>query len=281
MLDNLICPISNIRIDRNVVRINGFITTCLLAAYVYTGSPWIIVPVGLDYVIRAMMKGPTSPMAHFARFVAKRLGIPYRAMDKAPKVFASRIGVCFAMGGAITYFVAPWISPWLAGTLAVFTTLESVFDLCVGCVVYTYIALPLYKARDAVKSIPLFRNLEEPMLVAVAEGFRSVQIPKDTRIITEGEPGNEMFVIRDGQVEVYHEGQAPITTYKKGNFFGEMALLTGNPRNASVRAITPVVALNLQKSDFDGLLQKHHGMREILEKTAAERMALEESQKVI
>ena len=149
MMLDLVCPVSNVKIDRNVVRTNGLLTTLCLAAYVRTHSPWIIVPVGLDYVLRASMSAPASPMTRLARLVAKAVGLPYRAMDQAPKVFASRIGVCFALGAAITHFAFPAAAPWLAGTLAVFTTLESVFDLCVGCVVYTYIALPLLRARDA------------------------------------------------------------------------------------------------------------------------------------
>ena len=279
MLDNLVCPISNVRIDRNVVRTNGFITTLALVAYVVTRAPWIIVPIGLDYALRTMMRGPTSPMTHLAKWVARLLGFSFRAMDKAPKVFASRIGVCFALGAATTHFIAPRVAPWLAGALAIFTTLESVFDLCVGCVVYTYIALPLYRARDAVKSIPLFSGLEEPMLVALAEGFESVEFAQGTRIVSEGEPGSEMFVLRAGEVEVYRDRpdakHTVLATYKPRDYFGEMALLTGNARNANVRALTPVVALQLKKTDFDGLLEKHPTMRALLERTAAERVANE------
>ena len=147
---NLVCPVSNVRVDRNVVRLNGLVTTLCLVAYVVTGSPLIIVPIALDYVLRALMAGPTSPMTHLARGLARVLRLPYRAMDKAPKVFASRIGVCFAAASAITHFAAPGASLWIAGALAVFTSLESIGDLCVGCVVYTYIALPLFRVRDAV-----------------------------------------------------------------------------------------------------------------------------------
>ncbi|MFO0547587.1 MAG: DUF4395 domain-containing protein [Polyangiaceae bacterium] len=149
---NLVCPVSTISIDRNVVRTNGLITTLGLAAYVVTGSAWLIVPIGLDYVLRAMMEGPTSPMTHLARGVASALRLPKRSMDKASKVFASRIGVCFALGAAIAHFVAPTASLWLAAALAVFTTLESVFDLCVGCVVYTYVALPLRRAAEVARA---------------------------------------------------------------------------------------------------------------------------------
>lgn len=148
MMWNVVCPISNVRIDRNVVRVNGLITTLCLVAYVNTRAPWIIVPIGLDYVLRAAASAPTSPMTRLARAAARAIRLPYREMDQAPKIFASRIGTFFALGAAIAHFIAPAASPWLAGTLAAFTTLESVFDLCVGCVVYTYLALPLRRAYD-------------------------------------------------------------------------------------------------------------------------------------
>lgn len=281
MLDNLVCPISNVRIDRNVVRVNGLITTGLLVAYVFTRSPWLAVPIALDFVLRARMSGPTSPMTHLAGLVARGLRLPPRAMDKAPKVFASRLGLCLAMGAAITHFVAPAAAPWLAGTLAVFAGLESIFDFCVACVLYTYIALPLYRAREAAKSIPLFSALEEPMLVSVAEGFQAVEVAEGEVIVTEGEPGNEMFVIQSGEVEVYHEGgdgsRRVFATYKARDYFGEMALLSGNPRSASVRARTRVSVLRLRRSDFDTLLEKYPGMAAILERTAAERRARDAS----
>jgi CRP-like cAMP-binding protein len=127
------------------------------------------------------------------------------------------------------------------------------------------------------RAVPLFRDLSEPMLEGLAKRFQSIQIPKGTRIIAEGDPGSEMFVLCGGQVEVYREGfKSILATYERGNFFGEMALLTGNPRTASVRTRTPVLILKLQKSDFEALLQEHPGMREILERTVADRLAREE-----
>ena len=111
--------------------------------------------------------------------------------------------------------------------------------------------------------------------------FRTVRFPEGTRVVTEGEAGNEMYMVCTGRVEVYRDGPDGVRTalavYEPGQFFGEMALLSGAPRNASVRALTPVLALKLLKSELDALLQKHPGMREILERTAAERLARPET----
>lgn len=275
MLDDLVCPVSNVRIDRNVVRTNGLITTLLLVTYVVLPTAWIAVPVGLDYVLRAQMHAPASPMTRVAQGVARVLRLPPRPMDKASKVFASRIGVCFAMGVALCHVAAPAVARWLAGTLAVFTALESVFDLCVGCVVYTHVALPLYRAREAVRAIPLFQRLEDPMLVAVANGFRFEALPADTRLVTAGEPGDRLFVLRAGEVEVFREeggGRQVIATQGPGSFFGELALLSAGPRTASVRSLTPISVLVLRRDDFEALTSRHPGMRAMVERAAAERI---------
>ena len=149
MMRNLVCPVSTLRVDRNAVRVTGLLSTLALVAYVVTRSPFVIVPLGLDYLVRTVMAAPPSPLAQLGRTIARLLRLPAQPIDKAPKVFAARIGVCFALAAAVTHFLAPAAAPCLAGTLAVFTLLEGGFDFCVGCVVYTYVALPLWGPRDA------------------------------------------------------------------------------------------------------------------------------------
>ncbi len=85
-------------------------------------------------------------------------------------------------------------------------------------------------------------------------------------------------MIQTGEVEVFHDGPdggKVVTRYKKGEHFGEMALLSGHRRVASVRAVTAVTAFKLRKSDVDELFSKYEGMRAMLEKTAAERLEQE------
>lgn len=273
MLDDLVCPVSNVRVDRNAVRVTGFVTTLLLLLYVWTRSPLIAVPLGLDYALRAVMSAPPSPVARLGQAVARALGLPRRPMDKAPKVFASRIGVCFAMGVAITHFAAPAVAPWLAGVLAVFTALESIGDLCVGCVVYTYVALPLYRAREAISRVPLFADLEEQMLPDLIDAFEPVRFEAGAVLLREGEHGDTMFVVQSGQVGTFRTGpdgmEVPLHTYGPRAFFGEMSLLTGAPRVASARALGPVSALRLSRADVERAMEKHTRMRSILERTAA------------
>jgi hypothetical protein len=141
---NVACPVSSVQIDRNVVRTAGLLSSVGLAAYVMTGSALFIVPIALDYVVRAMGDGMASPLTIAARRLAAALALPYRPTDQAPSAFASRIGVWLAVGAALAHFVVPAAALWLAGTLAFVAGLESVLDFCAA-----YVALPTRLSHEA------------------------------------------------------------------------------------------------------------------------------------
>ena len=77
-----------------------------------------------------------------------------------------------------------------------------------------------------------------------------------TVIAREGEPGVGLFVIVDGEAEVTIGGKKK-ATLGPGEFFGEIALLDGGPRTATVTAITDVKLLGLTEWVFRGLMQEH------------------------
>ncbi|MBK5295241.1 MAG: cyclic nucleotide-binding domain-containing protein, partial [Acidobacteriia bacterium] len=75
-------------------------------------------------------------------------------------------------------------------------------------------------------------------------------------IFHQGDVGNSVYVIRQGECEVVRgsdQGETHLATLKAGEYFGEMALLSGAGRNATVRASTPVNVLLIAKADFDQL----------------------------
>ena len=78
-------------------------------------------------------------------------------------------------------------------------------------------------------------------------------------VFREGDPGEEMYVIRSGKVRVFGERQGKETTFcvlNRSDFFGEMALLTGSPRTATAQAVGSVELLVVSKTQFDALLQE-------------------------
>ncbi len=141
-MKTLICPISAQRISRHVVRLTGLMMASMIALYLLTGNIAFIVVIVIDYFIRAFTNLPYSPFSWVAMQIARGFDWAPKQIDKAPKIFAARVGWLFAVATAVLYFIYPPASLIVGATLMIFALLESVLDFCVGCVVYTYIVLP-------------------------------------------------------------------------------------------------------------------------------------------
>ena len=105
------------------------------------------------------------------------------------------------------------------------------------------------------RSVPLFANLEQTVLNALCKRFEPRHFARNTDIIKAGEPGSTFYIIRIGRVEVLSPDGQSLNKLGRGDYFGEMALLTNENRNATIRALTSVEALELNKSDFDSFLR--------------------------
>ena len=145
-MKTLICPLSPERIDGNVARTTGFFMALLIALSLAAGSP---IPAGLaaiDYAIRAFTPYPLGPVSWLARQSNRALDVDAHTINRAPKIFAARVGFLFAL--ATTCLLLPTgagLSAFIVGgTLLLFALLESLADLCMGCIVYTYLILPVF-----------------------------------------------------------------------------------------------------------------------------------------
>lgn len=141
-MKTLICPISNQTINRRVVRLTGLMMASMIALYLLTGNITFIIVIVIDYFIRAFTNLSASPFSWLASQIAGWFGGSPHRIDKAPKIFAARVGWLFAFATAVLYFINPTASVIVGTTLMGFALLESVFDLCVGCLVYTYLVFP-------------------------------------------------------------------------------------------------------------------------------------------
>jgi CRP/FNR family transcriptional regulator, cyclic AMP receptor protein len=104
--------------------------------------------------------------------------------------------------------------------------------------------------------VPLFSACSKRDLQTIARVVKDIQHPAGTVIAREGEPGVGLFVIVEGEAEVTIGGKKK-TTLVPGDFFGEIALLDGGPRTATVMALTDVKLLGLTEWVFRGLMQEH------------------------
>ena len=106
------------------------------------------------------------------------------------------------------------------------------------------------------KNAPLFKSLKMDELRVIADISRERNCTPGEVIIEKGDAGYTMYIIADGEVEIYLPGEPPkkLTTMKEPDFFGEMALFSTDVRSASVKALTPVRLLCLERDHFLNLI---------------------------
>jgi inner membrane transporter RhtA len=104
--------------------------------------------------------------------------------------------------------------------------------------------------------VPLFDGLNESELEAVAGLIRETEVPAGRVLMLQGEPGDEFFVVESGVVEVEMDGSV-VATRGPGDFFGEIALVFGGPRVATVTVKEDARVFVLGKADFDVMLKNH------------------------
>jgi CRP/FNR family cyclic AMP-dependent transcriptional regulator len=104
--------------------------------------------------------------------------------------------------------------------------------------------------------VPLFSECSKRELTLIARASKEVTHRQGTEIAREGERGIGLFLILDGQCRVSIGGKtkAKLTA---GDFFGEIALLDGGPRTATVTALTDVTLVGITGWVFRGLLMEH------------------------
>jgi CRP-like cAMP-binding protein len=113
------------------------------------------------------------------------------------------------------------------------------------------------------KNIPFFAELGDDDLNKIIEKVQMQYFPPDHVIFTEGEPGDKMYVIKRGQVQVIR-GNSILAVLKDNAFFGEMALVSDEPRNATIRAVTDLEVLTLDKQDFKRLMETNGNIASIV-----------------
>lgn len=104
--------------------------------------------------------------------------------------------------------------------------------------------------------VPLFAGCSKKDLQTIAKAMKSIEHEAGSVIAAEGEPGVGLFVIDRGTADVTIGGKR-VNRLGAGDFFGEMALLDGGPRTATVAASTDVDLMALTGWVFRGLLKEH------------------------
>jgi len=115
---------------------------------------------------------------------------------------------------------------------------------------------------------PLFGDFSREDLLAVMSALRFLTFDPGDIIVGDGEPGDSLFVISSGRVKAFVKG--PAGRYKvaremgEGDFFGEIALLHGRPRTATVTAADRCELLELERATVETIAATHPRVREVL-----------------
>ena len=107
--------------------------------------------------------------------------------------------------------------------------------------------------RDDLRRIPLFEDLDQHELDAVGRAITELDLPAGRQLIAEGSRGHDMFAVLGGTLEVTRAGEH-VADVGPGEFVGEMALLTGDERNATVTVATDARVLHLDGRALSALI---------------------------
>ncbi len=131
------------------------------------------------------------------------------------------------------------------------------------------------ETRTLIKRVPMFAALADTDAAAVARLLRPRFAVPDERLIRAGDVGDAMYFISSGIVDVEAAGRHILLT--TGDFFGEMALVSHQPRGADVTARMYCQLLVLERRDFQALVRSNKAIREDITKAAAERREMNEN----
>jgi small-conductance mechanosensitive channel/CRP-like cAMP-binding protein len=126
---------------------------------------------------------------------------------------------------------------------------------------------------------PLFSCLDQDQLAKLALGARRIRFGKGEKIISKGEAGTSMFILARGTVEVLAEKEGrswPVGILTTGDCFGEISLLTGEPRSATLVAVLDCEVVEIERESMAVLLREYPELAESLSETVvARRSAME------
>ena len=106
------------------------------------------------------------------------------------------------------------------------------------------------RERDALARVPLFAGLSARHLRRLADLTEEQRYMEGSSVVREGEPGDTFYVILEGEAKVLSGARRVLNRLQPGDFFGEISLLDGGPRTASVVAETPLTMLALPRRAF-------------------------------
>jgi hypothetical protein len=123
---------------------------------------------------------------------------------------------------------------------------------------------------------PLFKDFSVDEMVAVIQGLKLLTFEAGDIVITQGDTGSSMYMLASGSVKAFVRNaagrQVQVAELAEGAFFGEMSILTGKPRSATIIAVSRCELLELDRPTLDAIVAAHPHVLKVLEDFCAQRM---------
>lgn len=127
---------------------------------------------------------------------------------------------------------------------------------------------------DLIRNVPLFARVSKADIKEIAKLADEIDLREGKEMTREGHPGREFFVLLEGTADVKRNSRK-INTLGPGDFFGEIALVSREPRTATVIATSPIRALVITDRSFRRLLDDSPQVKDRVMEAMAERLAPE------
>ena len=135
-------------------------------------------------------------------------------------------------------------------------------------------------ATTTIARTPLFGDMSKEEVRALIGGFKLQTTAAGDILMVEGEPGDSLFILTDGEVRVHVRNASghtvPIRTMDSGSFFGEISIVYGKPRTATLTCTTNCEILELNKATLDELAKSQPRIPEVLKEFCDKRIASDE-----
>lgn len=144
-MNNLVCPISVQQINEYVSRVTAGILVSLISIFLISQNEIFLIIAVIDFGFRVFEKVKFSPASWFVSKIFNITGLPKKMVNKAPKVFAARLGFFLSAISLGLFFISPISATIIVGILGICVFADAAFNFCIGCVIYHYIVFPFYK----------------------------------------------------------------------------------------------------------------------------------------
>jgi len=133
------------------------------------------------------------------------------------------------------------------------------------------------RVLELLRSMDLFTELDDHELGKITRLLKELKIAENEVIFNQGDPGDALYIVLQGRVRIATTDsfgrERVLAFYGPGEFFGDMAVLTGDPRSATAGASSDVRLLQLRKDDFDVLVATNIGVMRGMMRVMVERQA--------